>query len=211
MTIYLPSLEYYVYAYLRKDGTPYYIGKGKDRRAWSDHSTHGIYLPKNQKRIVICESNLTEIGALALERRLIRWYGRKDLNTGFLYNKTDGGDNGSPGPETRKKLRQLNLGKNNPNYGKPRSKETRKKIGLSNSVKRRTVEEKLKNSLWQLENSPVAKEYLITYPDQKTQIIKNLNKFCREHNLKRDKIQRVLAGKRTHHKGYKVSFYQIAH
>ena len=57
---------YYVYLYLRKDYSPYYVGKGKNDRAWNKGKKE-IQLPKDKSRIILIETNLTELQAFILE------------------------------------------------------------------------------------------------------------------------------------------------
>jgi len=83
--------EYYVYIYLREDGTPYYVGKGLGRRAFRN-SGRRMKKPSDETKIVFHSENLTEDEAFALERELIKKYGRKDNGTGILRNLTDGGE-----------------------------------------------------------------------------------------------------------------------
>jgi hypothetical protein len=102
---------YYVYLYLREDNTPYYVGKGSGFRAFKKNPKE-FHPPSDLSRIIIVADNLTEMWAFILERKFIRWYGRKDLGTGILYNKTDGGE-GSAGRITSESTKDLFRGDNN--------------------------------------------------------------------------------------------------
>ena len=116
-------LVFYIYAYLRTDGSPYYIGKGKGKRAYEKHT---VNLPARDK-IVFLETHLTEIGAFALERRYILWYGRKDLGTGILRNLTEGGDGTSGRIVTQEQKNKISAALT----GKPKSAEHNRNNSLS--------------------------------------------------------------------------------
>ena len=123
-------MHYYTYAYLREDRTPYYIGKGKGNRIYSTHKR--IKPPKDKSRIIYLKQNLTEQEAFRHEIYMIAVFGRKDLGTGILRNRTDGGEGASgciPSEESRKKM-----------SGKIRSEEHRKKLSESNKNKTHSEE-----------------------------------------------------------------------
>ena len=133
--------RFYTYAYLREDGTPYYIGKGQGRRIYQSVGKPCNKPPKD--RIIFLKQNLTEKEAFNHEKYMIDVFGRKDLGIGILYNKSDGGE-GPSGmiitEEMKKKWSDERKGKKkpkhsenmkgekNPMYGKKRTDDEKERI-----------------------------------------------------------------------------------
>lgn len=112
--------RFYTYAYLRVDRTPYYIGKGNGDRVYYK-SRYEVKPPKDKSRIIFLKQNLTEEEAFKHEIYMIAVFGRKDLGTGILRNRTNGGEGSSgwvPDEEFRKNVSKMHKGEKNYNYGK---------------------------------------------------------------------------------------------
>jgi hypothetical protein len=144
---------YYTYKWLRKDGTPYYVGKGKGRRAWTVHKRKNVshYPPRGRVEIVM--DNISEEEALTHEVWLIALYGRKSEG-GLLINLSTGGQGPSNTTwrltnETRNKMKEAQARR------LPPSQETKDKIKKAKtgfSWGRHTKTTKEKQSKTQTEN-----------------------------------------------------------
>ncbi len=130
---------YYTYAYLRRDMTPYYIGKGKSRRC---HQKHNGFYPPPKERILLLKQNLTEDEAFRHEVYMISIFGRKDLGTGILYNKTNGGRGCSHKIMTKQDLHNRSKGR----LGKQLSESHKRRISEANTGTPKTMTEKRKQS-----------------------------------------------------------------
>ena len=110
--------KFYTYAWLRKDGTPYYVGKGQGNRAFSG-SRGKLSRPRDKSKILILKKELTEEQAFKHEVYLIFLFGRKDMGNGILRNRTWGGEGTSGYPrivseEQKKKISASLKGKPRP-------------------------------------------------------------------------------------------------
>ena len=114
--------RFYVYHLLRPDGTPFYVGKGKNRRVF-DHESEALGPGRSYKlniirhikrtgrqlRYEIVEFFESEEECHAREIRDIAAIGRHDLGTGPLANLTDGGEGTAGLSEETKQRIDANL------------------------------------------------------------------------------------------------------
>lgn len=142
---------YYVYAYLREDGSPYYIGKGKDSRAWDNN--HTVNLPPND-RIVILEENLSDKQSQEKEIELISYFGRKDIGTGILRNRTNGGDGGDTSLyiDYESVGKKISKTKNDPEWKETVGDRTNKKISKTKTIQQNDIEWKETSGLLKSKN-----------------------------------------------------------
>ena len=131
MRSYSQEKKFYIYQYLRKNpsnfgdiDSPYYVGKGCGTRI---SSKHYFRIPSDPARREIIASNMNEADAFQLEILLIHQYGRIDIGTGCLRNRTDGGDGNTGGilsEATKRKISDANKGKKHSEKAKGKMKQS---------------------------------------------------------------------------------------
>jgi hypothetical protein len=204
-------MEYYTYAYLREDRTPYYIGKGKCDRAYRKNRKNGKP-PTDKSRILILKQNLTEEEAFKHEIYMIAVFGRKDLRTGILHNRTNGGD-GTSGHKMseigKNKLSNLKKGVKLPeshikNIAKSVKKrwedpEYKEKMSLLHKGKKKSEEHKKKigeaNRGKSVNKGAFSKVWEITYENGNVEIVyEGLSLWCEKNGYSCSKIRDLSRG-----------------
>ena len=164
--------EFYTYAYLREDRTPYYIGKGTGNRAY--RKNRRIKPPKDKSRIIFLKKNLLEEEAFRHEIYMIAVFGRKDLGTGILHNRTNGGEGPSGmvhSEETRKKISEATRKGNVSMTPEQRSERSRKAQASRTPEERSEIAKKRQASKTPEQRSAAARKGRATMtPEQRSEV-----------------------------------------
>lgn len=104
----------------------------------------------------------------------------------------------------RRRISESKKGKKHHMYGKHHSEETKRKISQAQIGQKHHMYGKkcTKEEIQKVVDS-ISRLWFIVFPNGDKEIIKNLNKFCRENNLNASHMYDVDKGKRNHHGNYR--------
>lgn len=132
----------FVYKHLKPDNNVFYIGIGVvKKRAYSKHGRNRHWhntVNKNGYKVEIICDDVDYDTAKQIESYLIRFYGRKDLNTGCLVNMTDGGEgnlNMNQEEKLKRAKRLSDYNKTEKDYSFTKTKEYKDKMSKATKNK----------------------------------------------------------------------------
>ncbi len=185
-------MNFYVYEYRdQKNDKPFYIGKGTGDRYYAHFNLclkykssfydklHCMLLEGRREDIIVTKlkSGMTQSEAYDFEIEMIEKYGRLDLGTGPLHNRTAGGDAPWITEDQRVKISNGNIKR----YEDPRERERASKRGIAHAGR------------------PVEAFNLSTGA---TILSFDCVSSVKKKGFDRRHVQKVLNGSRTYHAGY---------
>lgn len=223
--------DFYVYAHLRADGSPFYIGKGKGKRAYSKNRSTlwkrvvTKEFPETRfPTVAIVAKHLDETTAFEIEQFWIAALGRRDIHPyGTLVNHTDGGE-GISGlihkEETKEKIRTKATGRKHSNdsiqkmsiAASARTGEKNHFFGRTHSDESR---KKISANSKQTNMTPEerlkeairkgAQPIWLKSPDGVVYNVVNKRSFCKEHRIHNAHLYELISGKRKTVSGWSLA------
>ena len=200
---------YYVYLWIREDRTPYYVGKGKEYRAYVKHIWGKRWIsPPPKDRIVIVKYFDNEEESYLFEEWLISTYRRKSEG-GILINRSIGGKNRASlirSQEEKEKLRVKSVKKYKQSEkgrethkkwveeNKERVKEIKKKYRDNNREKlnekgRNSKTKKELDKKWREQNKEKMKKYHKQYSEKNKEKLREYGRqYYQKKKLDAEKI-----------------------
>lgn len=188
----LTTNNFYVYGHYRKDtNTLFYVGKGCRDRAWSKRGRNKLWqriVNKHGFETFIFYKNLPEDQAFQFEKDLIL-----DLCPIANFSKGGIGGNTIVGKsmeeieEINRKKSEKMSGKNHPQYGKPKSNKTKRKISKA----------------WQNRSVQVV-------CNETGQLFRSISECAKILNIDKANLQRIRKGTRKSLKGLTFQFIEPA-
>ena len=178
---------HYVYAYLREDGSPYYIGQGQVYRI-----TANPLAPPEKERRIFLKKNLSQEDAWRYEEYYISLYGR-ERDGGILINRSLGGKRSGlekHSPESIEKKRLSMLGKNRRKHSEKEKRE-------------QSIRQKKLYAEGILSMPSQEKPFAFISPSGIINRGTNIRQFADENGLSVDALYDVRRGKQKQHKGWR--------